>query len=89
MVLFDGAPLTAYEGETVAAALLAAGVRKARVTASGDARGPYCGIGVCFDCAMEIDGLASVRACQTQVHEGMDVRTQTGFGAGPGAGDGD
>jgi predicted molibdopterin-dependent oxidoreductase YjgC len=76
----DGELLRAYEGETVAAALLAAGRRIFRRTPSGEPRGVYCGIGVCFDCVMVVNGMPNSRACQTRVSTGMTVRTQTGDG---------
>ena len=80
--LFDGQQIAAFEGETVAAALLAAGHRVLRTTAvTGTPRGIFCGMGVCFDCLVVIDGVPSRRACVTFVTEGMRVETQVGFGA--------
>ena len=80
-ILVDGNPLRAFEGESVAAALLATGRRTLRTTARlGSPRGLYCGIGVCFDCVMVIDDRPNVRACQTPVREGMRVLTQQGEG---------
>jgi predicted molibdopterin-dependent oxidoreductase YjgC len=79
-IVLDGRPIAAYEGESVAAALIAAGVRRFCTTATNDPRGPYCGMGVCFDCVMEIDGQPGVRSCQTPAAAGMQVRTQEGFG---------
>lgn len=77
----DGEVLRAYEGETVAAALLAMGRLSLRRTARhGEPRGVYCGMGVCFDCVMTINGIPNVRTCQTRVSAGMTVRTQTGDG---------
>ncbi len=77
----DGEKLRAYEGETVAAALLATGRHAFRHTARrGEPRGVYCGMGVCFDCVMQINGIANVRTCQTRVSAGMSVRTQMGDG---------
>jgi aerobic-type carbon monoxide dehydrogenase small subunit (CoxS/CutS family) len=79
---FDGEPIMAFEGETVAAALLAAGKRVLRTTpVTGSGRGVYCGMGVCFDCLVVIDGEPSRRACVTFAREGMRVETQVGFGA--------
>ena len=70
----DGKPATAFAGETVAAALLASGHAVLRHTAKrGRPRGMFCGMGVCFDCAMVIDGRPNVRACVTPVREGMKV----------------
>jgi predicted molibdopterin-dependent oxidoreductase YjgC len=69
----DGTPIIAYEGETVAAALLAAGYRTFRHTAHGQPRGLFCGIGVCFDCLVTVDGRPHLRACQTLARPGMRV----------------
>lgn len=80
-ILVDGHPVQAFEGETVAAALLAAGQRGLRTTARrGAPRGLYCGIGVCFDCVMTVDGQPGVRTCQTMVRAGMRVDSQAGSG---------
>jgi len=73
---FDGAPVEAYAGESVAAALLAGGVRALRRTRNGDVpRGLFCAIGSCHDCLVRIDGSGPVRACLTPVRDGMDVTT--------------
>ena len=70
----DGAPLPARRGQTVAAAMLAAGERVLRRTRNaGKPRGLFCAMGVCFDCVMTIDGKAGVRACMTKVEDGMQV----------------
>lgn len=80
-ILVDGVLLTAYEGETVAAALLAANRRALRTTGRrGEPRGVFCGIGTCFDCVMTIAGQPSVRTCQTLVRDGMRVESQKGEG---------
>ncbi len=71
----DGETILAYEGETVATALLTAGHRAFRHTVAGEPRGIFCGIGVCYDCLVGIDGLGNVRACVTRVREGMKVFT--------------
>jgi predicted molibdopterin-dependent oxidoreductase YjgC len=79
---FDGREVLAYEGETVAAALLAAGQRVLRLTGRrGEPRGLFCGMGVCFDCLVQVDGRPNVRACQTPAAEGLRVETQHGPGA--------
>jgi predicted molibdopterin-dependent oxidoreductase YjgC len=75
-LVVDGATVPAFEGESVAAALLAAGHRGLRVSPRlGEARGMYCGIGLCFECVLVIDGRPGVRACQTPVRDGMRVGT--------------
>jgi predicted molibdopterin-dependent oxidoreductase YjgC len=77
----DGRPVTAYEGESVAAVLYAEGMVSTRTTRGGAPRGVYCGMGVCFDCLVVVDGVPNTRACVTWVQEGMVVERQTGFGA--------
>lgn len=80
-ILVDRQPLCAFEGESVAAALLASGRRTLRTTSRRhEPRGLYCGMGVCFECVMTIDGRRNVRTCQTPVRAGMVVETQTGDG---------
>ena len=76
---FNGDTLTAKAGDTVAAALLAAGQFTFRKTAvSGSDRGPFCMMGACFDCLVEIDGEPNRQACMTLVEDGMSVRPMTG-----------
>ena len=77
----DGRAVTAYEGETVAAVLLAEGHVATRTTPGGSPRGVYCGMGVCFDCLVVVDGVPIARACVTWVRDGMTVERQAGFGA--------
>ncbi len=73
----DGETIAAYEGESIAAALLASGRRTFRHSAKLDApRGLFCGMGVCFDCLMTVDGVRNVRTCVTPVQAGMKVQTQ-------------
>lgn len=75
----DGTALFAREGESVAAALLAAGIGHTRTTpVGGRARLPYCMMGVCFDCLVEIDGVPNRQACLVRVKDGMKVRRQIG-----------
>lgn len=79
---FNGREMEAYDGETVAAALLASGCRSLRRTSRrGEPRGLFCGMGVCFDCLMQIDGRPNVQACVTPVRDGMRVETQQGKGS--------
>jgi predicted molibdopterin-dependent oxidoreductase YjgC len=72
---FDGQLLLARQGDTIASALYAAGIRSWRRSRSGDQRGLLCGIGVCFDCLLSVDGVANLRACQVLVTDGMQVAT--------------
>ena len=73
-VTVDGVAVDAREGDTVAAALLAAGIVAFRTTAIGGApRGPYCLMGVCYECLVEIDGAPNRQACMTRVAPGMRI----------------
>jgi D-hydroxyproline dehydrogenase subunit gamma len=75
----DGKAVQARSGDTVAAALLAAGIDRCRTTpVTGAPRLPYCLMGVCFDCLVTIDGVGSRQACLVPVQEGMKVETQVG-----------
>ena len=75
-ILVDGAEVVAAEGDSVAAALLLAGMSTFRRMAKDHApRGPYCGMGVCFDCLVTIDGEPNRQACLTPVREGLRVET--------------
>lgn len=71
----DGEPITAYAGETVAAAMLAAGAAF-DTDRAGEGRSPLCNMGTCFECVAEVDARALTRTCLTQVRDGMVIRTQ-------------
>lgn len=73
---FEERDLTAAPGQSLAAALIAAGERAFRHTASGAPRSLFCGMGVCQDCLVEVDGLPGRRACMTAPRPGMTVRRQ-------------
>jgi len=73
---FEGETVTALPGESLAAALTAAAIVDLHVTAHGARRGVFCGMGVCQDCLVEVDGRGSQRACMTTVQPGMTVRRQ-------------
>jgi len=84
-ITVDGEPLQARLGETVAAALIARGDSTLRRTRRGAARGLYCGMGVCFECLVIVDGVPNTRACMTWVRDGMQIGHMDGLGAaGPG-----
>jgi len=81
-VSFDGEPLELPEGANLAAALLTAGVRSFRRTpVSGAPRGPFCMMGACFDCLVEIDGVQR-QACMVEVSRGLEV-SRAGNGDAP------
>ena len=75
----DGKHAQALDGDTVAAALLSAGIDHCRTTpVSGAKRAPYCMMGVCFECLVTIDGVGNRQACLIPAREGMRVDTQAG-----------
>ena len=75
----DGKPVEARQGDSVAAALLAAGIETCRTTpVSGSPRAPYCMMGVCFDCLVTVDGVGNRQGCLVRVAEGMKVAIQRG-----------
>ena len=78
-IFIDGAATPAHDGDSVAAAMLAAGHAACRNTAvSGRPRGPFCLMGACFDCLVTIDGTASRQGCMVTVQDGMRIETQRG-----------
>ena len=75
-ITYDGQPLAAAAGDSVGAALTRAGVRSWRTTRHGGRpRGLFCGIGICYDCLLTIDGAPDQRACLAPAADGMDVRS--------------
>jgi len=78
---FAGKKIDAEPGQSIGAALLAAGHLSLRTTRHGGApRGLFCGIGICFDCLVTVNGQPNVRACLTEVRDGDEVRPQDGAG---------
>tara|TARA_Y100000746_G_scaffold47141_1_gene36293 strand:- start:32 stop:325 length:294 start_codon:yes stop_codon:yes gene_type:complete len=78
-IRFEGQRLPVPAGETVAAAILANDPGYTRTTVvSGAARAPYCLMGTCFECLMEIDGVENRQACMTIVADGMIINRQSG-----------
>ena len=81
-ITVDGRVLAAREGETIAAALLAEGIRVNRLTKKRhEPRGLFCGIGQCTDCVMVVNGVPNTRTCVTPVADGMVIETQVGLEA--------
>ncbi|MEJ8823274.1 (2Fe-2S)-binding protein [Variovorax humicola] len=79
-VTLNGQPLQVPVGSSVAAALLAGGIKRFRNSpVSGEARAPYCMMGVCFDCLLEIDGVPNRQGCLVPLEAGMAIRTQDGM----------
>lgn len=71
----DGIEIDAYRGETVLAALVASGYKKLkRSQVTGEYRGPLCGMGVCYECQVMINGIPNLRSCMIEVEDNMDIR---------------
>jgi sarcosine oxidase subunit alpha len=71
----NGRALTVQIGTTVAAAVLSAGESGFRRSVRGEIRGPLCGMGICFECRVTIDGVPHSRSCQTECTPGMEICT--------------
>lgn len=71
----NGAPVAVSPGATVAVAVLIAG-QACRTSVTGEARGPLCGMGICFECRVVINGKAHCRSCQIMCEPDMDVRSE-------------
>ena len=83
----DGEPVSAIQGEPIAAALIAAGRLTFRYSHKRrQPRGLFCALGRCTDCLMTVDGRPNVRTCVTPAQDGMRVETQDGLGRWPGRG---
>ncbi len=74
-LFIDGEPYDAEAGSSVAAALLQSGRLAVRQSRRGEPRGPLCGMGICFECRLEVNGVANVRSCLKLVESGMEIRT--------------
>jgi predicted molibdopterin-dependent oxidoreductase YjgC len=74
----DGRSIGVPPGTTVAAALARTGVTAYRRSVTGEPRGPLCGMGICFECRVTIDGIPHRLSCQTVCAGGMEVRTDGG-----------
>ena len=84
-IILDGEPVTTSSDVSLAATLLAHSGDACRRTVNGAERAPFCMMGICFDCLVEVDGIANTQACMTIVREGMIVKRQIGlrrFGGG-------
>jgi aerobic-type carbon monoxide dehydrogenase small subunit (CoxS/CutS family) len=73
---FNGNPIQCEEGQSIAAALINGDQRELRKTRFGDEpRSIFCGIGICFDCVVVINGVANQRSCLIEAHDGMKVES--------------
>ncbi len=71
----NGKPVSVPQGTMVSAAVTLAGETRCRRSVTGEPRGPFCGMGICFECRVTIDGRAHRRSCQIPCRSDMDVRT--------------
>ncbi len=71
---FEGKKLTAFDGETIASALLRSGEIFFRESKKHNYRGPFCMIGICFECLVDVDQMQSIQACQVIVKNNMQVK---------------
>lgn len=79
-ITFEGQTIEAERGETIAAALFAAGISGFRRSPDdGSQRGPYCMIGNCFDCMVEIKGIGGRQACRERVRDGLEIARHPGL----------
>lgn len=74
-LVVNGVSVTMPAGSMVSAAILKTGINGFRRSVTGQPRGPLCGMGICFECRVTIDGEQHCRSCQTVCRNGMDVRT--------------
>ena len=76
-VKVDGVEIEAYQGETIASALVSAGIKVFRNTKKlKEPRRIFCAVGRCTDCVMTVDEKTNVRTCITTIKEGMEIQTQ-------------
>jgi D-hydroxyproline dehydrogenase subunit gamma len=74
-ITVDGRPVEVPEGTMVSAAVSLAGVAAFRRSVTGEPRGPLCGMGICFECRVTVNGRAHVRSCQVPCRPGMEIST--------------
>ncbi|WP_320534148.1 (2Fe-2S)-binding protein [Robbsia andropogonis] len=78
-IWFNDQPFSVPSGRSIAAALLAVGIQRFRSSSvSGVARAPYCMMGACFECLVEVDGVPSRQSCLIEARDGMRIRSQEG-----------
>lgn len=78
-LMVNGRKIMAYEGESVHAALTAAGIRNFQTSKTGEPRGVFCGMGICYECLITINNIPDQRACMTLVKDKMEIITDVTF----------
>jgi D-hydroxyproline dehydrogenase subunit gamma len=74
-IKINGRSVTVADGSSVAAAIFLAGETRFRTSVSGEPRAALCGMGICFECRVTIDGEPHVRSCQVRARDGMAIET--------------
>jgi aerobic-type carbon monoxide dehydrogenase small subunit (CoxS/CutS family) len=75
-IYVNGQPVPVIHGQTIAEAMLAKGLRTCRNTRSQSPRGVFCGMGICYECRMVVDGIPNVRTCMTPALPGSQIKVQ-------------
>lgn len=75
LVSINGSWCAVEPHTSIAAAILRAGVVGFRRSINGDLRGPLCGMGICFECRVRVNGLQHVKSCQIECESGMEIET--------------
>ena len=75
-IYVNGQPVPATPGQSIAEAMLAKGLRICRYTRTQSPRGVFCGMGICYECRMIVDGIANVRTCMTPAMPGSQIKVQ-------------
>lgn len=74
IIKVNGEPVPAFQGETVLSALIAAGYKTLRKSPeAGEPRGALCGMGICYECLVTVNGIPNVRACMEEVKDNMEI----------------
>lgn len=71
----NGTPVEFADGANVAVAILSSGIDKFRSSVTGEPRGPLCGMGICFECRVTINGERHQTSCTRLADEGMEIVT--------------
>ncbi len=75
-IIVDGKRVSAFQGESLLAVLIVSGLKSFRKSSVlAEPRGGLCGMGVCYDCLVTVDGVPNIKACMTFVEDGMEVKT--------------
>ena len=74
-LIIDGHDVSVAPGTTVASAIMMVGARRFRRSVTGEPRGPLCGMGICYECRVTVNGHPHTKSCQLLCRDGMDVKS--------------